>query len=351
MKEHFCLTLIIILTACGPRVAHSLSQEEGGNLLSPQLGLTAGTGTITVTQSEDEDNGLSNGSISLREAVGIARSKPVIGTIAFDQSLAGRVIRLTKGQIIIDSNLRIVGPTGGVTIDADGKSRVFRICNTFLDTQVVLENLTLMNGLAPDEGIGVGSTGYKYPNIRGGAIYNTENLIVRNSTFVSNRALRGGAIVSDGGSLTISGSQFQRNLVGEFGGGILFDTGSSLLVENSSFVDNKAGTITIRSTSLPDYVVPPSRQLGGAITVDPETYTLRNVEFKGNLAANGGAIYHFQSTGVMEDCLFASSNSASMEGSAVWSFGGTLSLLRTQFENGMEQVVYNSGNKTIIQLL
>jgi hypothetical protein len=313
-----------------------------------ELQLTAESGKIVVTQLMDEDNGTADGSVSLREAVAIANASAQIGLIEFHPRLAQRTMKLTRGQIVISSTLSIIGPQGGITLDAGRTSRIFRIANPDLNVAVSLERLNFMNGEAPDEGPSLGGSGYQYPNIRGGAIYNTENLVIKDSLFTNNRALRGGALVSDGGSLSISGSKFVGNLVGEFGGAVLFDTGSSLSIENCEFIGNEAGTITVVSSSMPQYVVPEDRFLGAAITIDPENYVLRNITFASNKAARGGAIYLFQSKGICDNCSFASSNTASIEGSAIWTASGTLQLNATRFESGIKNALYNWNNTTTI---
>ena len=353
MTKYSILTLPLWILNCGT-APNSTSTESGRNSQdSPNyvdLELSSDDKFLLVNQINDEENGIQMNGLSLREAIAIANQNSKIEIIQFDPKLAGKVIPLTKGQISIKSSIKLVAPPLGVTIDAGTRSRIFRISQENSDIQVWLENLNFKNGVAPDEGIGVGSTGFEYPNIRGGAIYNTENLTIVRSTFFNNKALRGGAIVSDGGSLTVSQSQFTENRAGEFGGGIVFDTGSFMTVEDTLFTNNEAGTIQIISTSLPNYSVPVSRYLGGAIVVDPESYTLKRVTFSSNRATNGGAVYHFQSMGLMEDCLFKSSNSATSAGQAIWSFAGTLSLVRTEFEVPIGEAIFNLNGKTKVEV-
>ena len=139
-----------------PSIEDSSSQNKSQDLgleagkITPSQQLPSSIRTVVVTQLNDENNGIADGNISLREAVSLVNSNKTFGVVRFDPALAGGTIRLTQGQFLLSSDIKIIGPKGGITIDAEGKSRLFRIENPDAAKQVGLENLTMMNGFAPD---------------------------------------------------------------------------------------------------------------------------------------------------------------------------------------------------------
>src|SRR6266567_2796076 len=79
----------------------------------------ASAATTTVTNNNDSGAG------SLRQA--ISDSSPG-DTIDFDSSLNGQIIALTSGELLIDNNLTIIGPSANLlAIDGNNASRVFNI--------------------------------------------------------------------------------------------------------------------------------------------------------------------------------------------------------------------------------
>eukprot|EP01117_Protostelium_nocturnum_P005145 TRINITY_DN1869_c0_g1_i1.p1 TRINITY_DN1869_c0_g1~~TRINITY_DN1869_c0_g1_i1.p1 ORF type:complete len:1565 (+),score=427.51 TRINITY_DN1869_c0_g1_i1:17-4711(+) len=111
-------------------------------------------------------------------------------------------------------------------------------------------------------------------NYGGGIYLNQKNLLVEDCLFRSNIANRGGAIVlRTTGEITITGSTFESNLAGGYGGAIA----ANAIIRNSTFNGNAA-------------------QFGGAISAARETYNLgldiSNCSFSSNVASNsGGSIY------------------------------------------------------------
>jgi predicted outer membrane repeat protein len=81
-------------------------------------------------------------------------------------------------------------------------------------------------------------------SVLGGAIHSFGQMSISNSTFESNTAEAGGAILSEGGSLTVSGSTFFDNIASQFGGAIVYVSGTPgqiASVDNSTFVNNAIG--------------------------------------------------------------------------------------------------------------
>ena len=84
--------------------------------------------TYTVMTTSDAVDPL-DGSLSLREALALADSDPTTAdTIVFDGSVQGQTIVLAGSQLTANSDVTIDG--GGVTIDADERSRVLLVEGT-----------------------------------------------------------------------------------------------------------------------------------------------------------------------------------------------------------------------------
>ncbi len=156
--------------------------------------------TITVDSTlEGTDGDLSTGNLTLREAISTANIDDTIifdGT-AFPNATIG-TITLSTGELLITKALTISGG-GKVTIDANNTSRIFNIDDSIASLiNVSITGMILKNGTSA---------------ANGGAIYNSENLAVSNSTFTNNiSTLSGGAIYYHNGSpCTIDNTSFSNN--------------------------------------------------------------------------------------------------------------------------------------------
>ena len=134
---------------------------------------------------------------------------------------------------------------------------------------------------------------------KGGAIFNQlGTLTVTGSTFEKNEAIEGGAISVYGGksSLTVTGSQFIGNKTttdGNFGGGAIYADNGALEVANSVFDGNV------------------SDSEGGAISSWADTTKISNSTFKNNKSMSGdggGALYLFSETEIA-DSTFTNNHS------------------------------------------
>ena len=152
-------------------------------------------------------------------------------------------------EITIDGN--------GYAISGDGRFRIFDVDGGAL----TLANMTLAEGNATN----------------GGAIRlkNSARVKVSNVTFSDNSAGRGGAIATESSDvrLDVSESSFVGNKVEGSGGAILTE-GGTVNITGSAFLDNGA-----------------DREYGGAIETRAGTVAISNSTFSNNLAGLGGAIY------------------------------------------------------------
>ncbi|MBL9172467.1 MAG: hypothetical protein JNL10_02935 [Verrucomicrobiales bacterium] len=244
---------------------------------APTLGAT-----LTVTTGADGVAG------SLRERIAAAAPGD---TIAFDASLNGQTLVLTRGELVIGKPLTVIGPGAtNLTLSGNGRTRLLRIANGTPSITVSLAGLTFTGG----NGQGGGFSG------RGGAIYNdhavlivsncvvsassaeevaggiynfganggTASLTLLHSTIHGNSAINAGGGVFNGGlngnaTTTLRNCTLSDNTSGQ--GGALFNYGengrAALTVLNSTFADNRSvdhaggiqnsfGTLTISHTLL-----------------------------------------------------------------------------------------------------
>ena len=114
----------------------------------------------------------------------------------------------------------------------------------------------------------------------GGAIYALfSDVVIENSTFTDNRAdTEGGAVAAYNAGLTVTGSSFSGNRA-EDGGAIYSQSANSTTISGSSFIDNRvSGTNQLSG-------------FGGAINLSGGTLTISKSTFGSNRANYGGAVF------------------------------------------------------------
>jgi len=249
--------------------------------------------TLTVTNLNDSGAG------SLRALIAGSHNGDVI---VFKAGLTG-LIHVNSTLTIADSVT--INGGGKITLDGGGKVQLFKITDGKSATteNVGLSGLTLRNGFAS------GTSASGGPTTSGGAIYTDETLTVTGCDFKTNLAnYRGGAIYSDAGKLTISGSTFANNGInpGGYGGGAVFAIEQTMVVTSSSFSGNydqsggtameayvTAGTFTMSGSSFTHNSIADrggsalSVELieGGTATVSTSTFT-----YNGGVGAVGGGL-------------------------------------------------------------
>lgn len=162
-------------------------------------------------------------------------------------------------EIVLSTDTTIEGVSPAATqLVAQGNIRLFDVA---AGSEVALRNLTL-------------TTDVTDPLIASGGVSNRGALTVENSHFLDNRAVKGGAIDTlDGGTLTVSNSEFRRNNSGVGGGAISLLNAPTASISNTLFSEN--------------YTVDD----GGALLVADSTVTVTDSRFEGNVASDdGGAV-------------------------------------------------------------
>ena len=178
----------------------------------------------------------------------------------------------------------------------------------------------------------------------GGGIFNRSgHVIIANSTFSGNSAnsasaAEGGGIYSYGGTLQISTCIFDNNRASgnsnAVGGGIRMLTGN-LVLTDTTVISNSAGQGGGVYSSSADPMLlrvtfdgNNATQNGGGMFVSYGQAALTNVVFRGNTSgANGGGVYSLSGGTVYVNVVF-SGNSAS-SGGAIANFGSHPSLINT----------------------
>ena len=152
---------------------------------------------------------------TLREAVQDANSLPGADTITFADALSG-TITLAQGELDITDEAGVAITDAGVnevTISGNDDTRIFNV-----DYYAGLS----IDGLSLTQGFGEG--GYQFPIIKyggGGAIlanYGSTVDVTSSDLYDNYAEILGGAISSQGATVTITGSTITGNLVGSGGG-------------------------------------------------------------------------------------------------------------------------------------
>ena len=275
---------------------------------------------VVDTLVDEQDGDISEGELSLREAVLLANGSPgVADTIRFAKSLtvAGPAeIDLVFGQLEITDALTIIGTDRDLlTIDAQQNSRLFSVPSG--DFDLAIEGLTLTGG----DSTGM-SDGPSFG--RGGAIlfFSTGRLDIRNSALSGNTTTAdgaaGGAVFSDLGDVTLANSLVSGNSTTGSragGGGIAVEDGS-LTITNSTIAGNSTmgpggftadgggvysglGTLTVINSHILDNSTAGESAHGGGIGSSGTT-TVTNSIISGNRTTGsfawGGGIRAFRLT-------------------------------------------------------
>ena len=315
---------------------------------------------VSTAADESYDGGtlmaetVDGGGLSLREAIGLANGLEGDDdgdSIAFDGLvfLIGAPTISLGSELVITDDVSIDGAVllSTASLDGGSASRLLRVNTTAAPGSmktVTLRNLNLTNGTS-------GTTG--------GAVFlgTDDSLVMENVDVTSCRAVDGGAVFNDGGTLEIHNSSFAMNVAsGASGsGGAIFNAaGGKVTLADSSFTGNIANRA---GGAIED-------QSGGTAGFD---LMLTGVTFTDNNAGvgpaataapgNGGAIHITGSGSARIEDGSASGNLAAREGGAYWNGSGTMELVDTSItmntasgpaaDDGGGGVFNNGGTLTI----
>ncbi len=304
-----------------------------------------------------------DGVITLSEAVYAANNN-----IAFDATPAGnghdiimfdpalfnglpKTITLNN-QLTVSDSLTIIAPTSPegdplLTLNINQGNRHFSISkpNEAADTLLVgLQNLILINGQTSNNG---------------GAIYNTEHLVITNCDLLNNRTTAGlGGAIYNTGTLEISNSLFQSNNTTGFtsGGAIASVSGSVTLnqtiIDNNSAGDSGGGFYASNTdVALTDTLFTANSSTfgaGGGLFQSSGQLTITNSSFINNStssAGDGGGVYALDATTEISGSTFHL-NRGSGSGGGLNQQAGTLSIRNSTFSENTSQSGYGGGIQT-----
>jgi hypothetical protein len=317
----------------------------------------------TLVDEMDEDT--TPGDLSLREAIAISNQAPTNGTIRFAPTLSGGTIRLTMGELRITDDVSIDGPgPKNLTIDASGNdptpvlnnhdgSRIFNIDGSG-ELDVSISGVTLTGG----DVLGLG-----------GAIFNSENLTLRESVITGNAANDGlngggGGIHNDSGVLIIEHSTIRDNYSQSGGGGVQSTMGR-LTITHSIITENRArsgaGILLSRGEAIVSFSsVSENRALagGGGISNSAGTLSVRSTLIDGNRvgglsSARGAGIRNSSGTLTVIDSTI--SNNTGTKGVGIYNAAGDhVVTLRNSTISGNVSAgggggIYNSRGRLVIE--
>ncbi|MBR5414683.1 MAG: right-handed parallel beta-helix repeat-containing protein [Thermoguttaceae bacterium] len=232
--------------AGNPRIYNNGTVDLGAYESQSNLSDLETASTVVTTELDVFDS--TDNLISLREAIFYAAAGD---TVTFDESMAGKTITLDGSELKIDSSVSVdASSIGGMTIDADGKSRVFSVSGGTADAPVELDALTITGGKSTTGGgicnignlklTGCNITGNSVSD-NGGAVYNTGSLALTDCTVTGNSAQYGGAFnnTSSSAVLTLVNCTVSGNYSSRRGGGIYNYSGTANLC-NTIIAQNMA---------------------------------------------------------------------------------------------------------------
>src|SRR5262245_34092988 len=174
-----------------------------GLTAAARVGEALGFNVITVANTSDAVDPL-DGGVSLREAMNLANTQHGRQTVNFQRGSGSQTIKLGT-EIAVTDDTVVNGPAAGLTLDGQGRTRIFNIAAV---ADVTLNFLALTNGTA-DQGGAIYNAGELKLNLvcisgctarQGGGIYNAGSLDVFGSVLTANKARgEGGAIYTAAG--------------------------------------------------------------------------------------------------------------------------------------------------------
>jgi Tol biopolymer transport system component len=247
--------------------------------------------TCTITVATSDTNALVS-TITTANGTGTSQTLCLEGTYELTSSNNSSSDG-ANGLPVITGNITLVGINGGATITRNAAEQ-FRIAKVDEDGRLVLDGITISNGLVSNQN-------------SGGSIRNLGTLEVINSVITNNQSDAGGGIRNnDNATLIISNSTISNNTSTGNGGGVYSNTGSSTTITDSILSDNDANL---------------SNGLGGGLFMNGATLNITGGSFTLNQARNGAAIFFNVVTGANPAQLTGVSltnNVASNHGGAVY---------------------------------
>ncbi len=331
---------------------------------------------ITVTNNGDSGPG------TIRQALADVCND---GTVGFAPGLADQTITLTSAELSITKTVAITNPNApNLKVSGNNAHRVFNIQS---GAKVTISHLSIISGAVINTNGGgillnsgasltftnsvLNGNSAKY----GGGIHNEGNLVLINSTIISNT---GGGIRNDN-TLVVTNSTFQENLSG--GGGGIFNNGTAtvnnsmfnkntsscyggsiynngiLMVDRSIFASNSASSSCggggvyndkLSSSSGGELYISNSTFVnnsggegGGILNTGPHIVIVNNSTFSNNLATQtstgGGGILNFSTSGTITvtNSTFDGNSNINGQGGGIVNYYGKLHIINNIIANSL----------------
>ena len=278
---------------------HSLRIDLRNSLLAIStlmaVAMQPASGAVLKVRNLNDD-----GKGSLRQVIRSAANKDQI------QFQVSGHIQLLTGELLVDKDLTIEGPSSGdLVIDAGGNSRIFNLCPR--GAEVTLRRLKLLNGKDVEGG---------------GAVISAGDLTIEDCE-ISNCASgeytefgisggSGGAVLNVGGKLKINRSTIRGNL-SYAGGGVAIVDGTLRICD--SRVDGNVGGVA------------------GGIEVQNSVLTLLSTSVSSNrsLVDAAGIEFYLSCTASVERCQFVRNQAALGAGAILTDYGCNIALRDSRF--------------------
>ena len=276
------------------------------------LGATEYKAVLQVDNPIDEADGdLSDGEISLREAIELANVSLGTQLITFDPALTDERLAISLGELPITDSLIIRGPgKDRLRLDAEGQSRIFHV-DSDISSQygVQIRGVELARG---NDELG-GAIRAESPlsldhvtirdsvGINGGAIYSNSMLDLNAVSILNNEALEdGGGVYHDGPELSVENSSVAANVAEGSGGGLIVGSGGNHRIVNTTVSGNLAhsgggvfvdgGGLIIRHSTITENLADGPSASGGGIATN-DSLALDHVIVAGNRSSTGPDIF------------------------------------------------------------
>ncbi|CAN5634241.1 hypothetical protein BH11PLA2_BH11PLA2_24990 [soil metagenome] len=319
----------------GASNAVGLATDARGFPRQADVNGTPDTGTVDIGATErvsqaftievNDNSGLAvvGSMTNLTNAIRISNQNLGTQTITFNPTVFATPQTITLApssnvELSINDAVTITGPANArVTIDAQGKSRIFNTSGASTKAAISLNNLTLTGG-------------FQDTTVGGAIIAEDELLQAINCNFTNNMAVAGGAIAFirrgiafSSGVLDLANCTISGNTATSSGGGVFFNYSGSATIVDTAIINNKSVATG-----------------GGFYFFGPATgngLTFRNSTISGNTAgSNGGGISlaSFIGTLVVQNSTIVTNTASGQGGGIDNPFGGGGLLLQSTIVSG-----------------
>ncbi len=325
-------------------------------MLSLQLSAHCGPGSLaladalTVTKTEDTNDGVCDADCSLREAIVAANVRPGADTITvpagtYSLTRTGGDDSIDVGDLDITEALTLRGQGFGATIvDSNGLDRGFEIHPGA--SEVTLAQVSIINGNT---------------SVNGGGIACRDTALLLEGVILDGNATtaRGGGLWAENCTITMSTTILMNNTASDQGGG-MYVSGGTITLEGSGVVSNETSdqgggiytylsALTLNQTAVGSNI---STGSGAGIFVNSAVVNVNQSSLVANSTGHsGGGLFMNLASSVltMTDSLVAL-NEADVEGGGLFLVDGAGATIQNSTISGNIATTYGGGVNTRIPL-